>query len=123
MSEQLPAVPPAGPDAGPALRPDADPAAGEPGAAALPPAASFTRSHPTLVYTVSRILLFLVVFGLLYLVGARDFVLIVLAFFISGAISLVLLSRQRDAMSSSVTGTFSRINERIEESKRAEDVD
>ena len=81
------------------------------------------RSHPTLVYTLSRVLLFVAVFGVLYFLGARDLVLIVLAFLISGAISLVLLSRQRDAMSSSVTGTFRRINERIEASSRAEDED
>jgi hypothetical protein len=81
------------------------------------------RSHPTLVYTLSRVLLFLAVLGVLYLLGARDLVLLVLAFLISGAISLVLLSRQRDAMSSSVTGTFRRINERIEASSRAEDED
>jgi TctA family transporter len=88
-----------------------------------PAPASFTRQHPTLMYTVSRVLLFLAVFGVLYLVGARDLVLLVLAFFLSGAISLVLLSRQRDAMSSAVTGTFSRMNERIEASKRVEDDD
>lgn len=81
------------------------------------------RSHPTLVYTLSRVLLFVAVFGVLYLLGARELVLIVLAFLISGAISLVLLSGQRDAMSSSVTGTFRRINERIEASSRAEDED
>jgi len=46
-----------------------------------------------------------------------------LAIVISGAISLLLLNRQRDALSSGVARFFRRINERIDASTRAEDVD
>ena len=44
-----------------------------------------------LVYTGLRLLLLLAVGGLLYLTGARGFLLILLAFLVSGALSLVWL--------------------------------
>lgn len=40
---------------------------------------------------------------------------------LSGAISIVLLDRQRDAMSEGVGAFFTRINDRIEKSAAAED--
>jgi hypothetical protein len=67
---------------------------------------------------------------LLYLVGARGILLLVLAFAISGVASFVLLSRQRDVMSGALmarlknrrpqTGGF---RSRLEEGARVEDAD
>ena len=58
-----------------------------------------------------------------WLTGLRGLMALALAIVISGAISLLLLNRQRDAMSTKVTSFFRRINERIDASTRAEDVD
>ncbi len=81
-----------------------------------------------LFYTVSRILLFIVVLLLLDLAGARGLLLIALALLISGLLSYVLLSRQRDSMAGSLTGRLSRrrstsFRERLAEGARAEDTD
>ncbi|MFC4058686.1 DUF4229 domain-containing protein [Planomonospora corallina] len=60
--------------------------------------------HPALVYTASRIALLLVAAGVLYLLGLRDpFWLLVASFLVSGLASYVLLSKQRDALSSRIT--------------------
>lgn len=63
----------------------------------------------------------IVVAGLLYLVGARGFLLLVLAFLISGLLSFVVLAPLRDAMSARLARRLTRINDRIEESKTSED--
>jgi hypothetical protein len=82
----------------------------------------------TLAYTSARILLFIAALGLLYLAGARDLLLVALALLISGLASFVLLSRQRDAMSVSLTqrlrgarGRFGEFGKRIDEGTKAED--
>lgn len=62
-----------------------------------------------ITYTVSRLLLFAVAFGVLYLLGARGLLALVLAFLISGLVSFVLLSKQRDAMSVAVASGLSRM--------------
>jgi hypothetical protein len=79
--------------------------------------------HATFVYTISRILLFAVVLGLLYVVGARGLLLIGLAVLISGIVSFIVLSRQRDAMSGAITSRISNFRERLDEGTRAEDDD
>jgi Mn2+/Fe2+ NRAMP family transporter len=86
--------------------------------------------RPALTYTSARILLFVAALGLLYLTGARGLLLLALALLASGILSYVLLSRQRDAMSSKLTSrltsTRSRIQEfgsRIDEGTKAEDQD
>jgi hypothetical protein len=81
-----------------------------------------------LTYTLSRLTLFVVVLVLLDLAGARGILLIALALLISGLLSYVLLSRQRDAMAGSL---FSRLSgrtrragsfrARLDEGTRAED--
>ncbi|MFI6293749.1 DUF4229 domain-containing protein [Nonomuraea sp. NPDC050790] len=71
--------------------------------------------HPVLVYTASRIGLFIVTLGVLYLLGLQNpLVLILVAFLISGVASYVLLSKQRDAMSA-------RINDKINRPKPQDD--
>lgn len=55
-----------------------------------------------LLYSAQRVLILLAVAGALYLIGLRDLLLWVLAFLVSGALSLVLLRGSRDAMSASL---------------------
>ena len=81
-----------------------------------------------LTYTLSRLLLFVAVLLLLDLAGARGLLLIALALLISGLLSYVLLSRQRDAMAGSLfsrlsgrTRRGSSFRERLAEGARAED--
>ena len=74
-------------------------------------------------YTLVRLALFAVVTVVLWLVGVRAnlFLLLALGLVLSGFISLFALDRSRDAASTSVTGAFRRMNQRIEASARAED--
>lgn len=74
-------------------------------------------------YTVVRVLLWLGVWAILqFLTPVKGILALVLALLISSAISIVLLDRQRDAMSESVGAFFSGINSKIESSAAAEDV-
>jgi hypothetical protein len=65
--------------------------------------------RPVLVYTASRIGLFLVTLGVLYLLGLKHpLLLIAAAFVISGVASYVLLSKQRDSVSSRISAKIDR---------------
>ena len=82
----------------------------------------------TIAYTSARILLLVVSVILLYLAGARGLLLLALAFLVSGILSFVLLSRQRDVMSSALMARIrngrrraAEFRARIEEGARAED--
>jgi hypothetical protein len=84
----------------------------------------------TLAYTSARILLLVVSVILLYLVGARGLLLLALAFVVSGIASFVLLSRQRDVMSSALMTRLRNrqrrapgFRTRLEEGARSEDDD
>ncbi|HWG64469.1 MAG TPA: DUF4229 domain-containing protein [Streptosporangiaceae bacterium] len=77
--------------------------------------------RPTLAYTSARILLFVAAMVVLYLVGARGLVLVGLALLVSGIISFVVLSGQRDAMSGAITSRFRRLRGRLDAGTRAED--
>jgi Mn2+/Fe2+ NRAMP family transporter len=76
-------------------------------------------------YTAARAALFAATAGVLYLLGARGLLLLALAVLLSGLVSFVLLSRQRDSMSSAVMSAARsgrrRLEERIEESRTKED--
>ncbi|HEX6468672.1 MAG TPA: DUF4229 domain-containing protein [Streptosporangiaceae bacterium] len=76
-------------------------------------------------YTVARAALFAATAGVLYLLGARGLLLLALAVLISGLVSLVVLTRQRDRVSVSVTSAARRargnLERRIEESRTRED--
>jgi len=81
-------------------------------------------------YTTARILLFVAALGLLYLMGARQLLLLALALVVSGIASYVLLSKQRDRMSGALTnrlGNGSRrargFKARLDEGARMEDDD
>lgn len=84
----------------------------------------------TLAYTSARILLLVIAMILLYLAGARGLLLLALAFVVSGILSFVLLSRQRDVMSGALLTRIrngreraATLRNRIEEGTRAEDDD
>jgi hypothetical protein len=76
------------------------------------------------VYTVLRVALFAVVWGVIWFLTPLDAVWsAAAAILISGAISLVLLDRQRGRVGAAAGGFFSRLNARIDAASRAEDVD
>ncbi|GAA0968361.1 hypothetical protein GCM10009555_013600 [Acrocarpospora macrocephala] len=56
-----------------------------------------------LVYTLSRLGLFAVALGVLYLLGLRTYALLAVAFLVSGLASYVLLSKQRDEVSTLIS--------------------
>ncbi|WP_055479052.1 DUF4229 domain-containing protein [Sphaerimonospora mesophila] len=67
--------------------------------------------HPVVVYTLSRLGLFAVALGVLYLVGMRSLLLLAVALLVSGLASYVLLSKQRDAVSQRIAGNRRRARE------------
>jgi hypothetical protein len=75
------------------------------------------------VYTAARLALFAATAGVLFLVGARGFLLLALAIVISGIISFVLLSRQRDAVSASVTDRAAQMRRNLADGAAREDTD
>jgi cell division protein FtsW (lipid II flippase) len=75
----------------------------------------------TLAYTSARILLFVAALGLLYLAGARGLLLVGLALVVSGIVSFVVLSRQRDMMSGALVSRVRRFRDRLDDGTRAED--
>ncbi len=76
------------------------------------------------VYTVLRIAVFLGIWMAVNLLTPIHGVwAAVVALLVSGAISLVLLDRQRGRVGVAAAGFFGRLNERIEASARAEDDD
>lgn len=68
-----------------------------------------------------RLLLFLGCLLALRLVGLRGLPLLVLALLLSGGISLVLLNRQRDAMSAVLVDRARRVGTDLDAGARAED--
>ncbi|HXJ24608.1 MAG TPA: DUF4229 domain-containing protein [Streptosporangiaceae bacterium] len=77
--------------------------------------------RPTLAYTSARILLFVAALGVLYLAGARGALLLALAIVVSGVVSFIVLSRQRDQMSGALATRLRNWRSRLDEGARAED--
>ena len=77
----------------------------------------------TLSYTALRLGLFVVVFLLLDLAGARSLLLLGGAILISGAISYFVLTGQRSAMSSAISRRVTGFRERLNAGTSAEDDD
>jgi Protein of unknown function (DUF4229) len=84
----------------------------------------------TLAYSSARILMLVVSIILLYLIGIRGLLLLVLACLVSGLASFVVLSRQRDRMSGALInrlkngrGRVSSFRSRLDEGAAAEDED
>jgi Protein of unknown function (DUF4229) len=76
---------------------------------------------PVLTYTLLRFALFAATLGLLYLAGARGLLLLALAVLVSGLISLVLLMRQRDAVSGVLVQRVERTRRRFRAAQARED--
>ncbi|MDO9486544.1 MAG: DUF4229 domain-containing protein [Actinomycetota bacterium] len=81
-----------------------------------------SRVRNLLVYTVLRILLWLGVWAILqFLTPIKGALALIISLLLSGIISIIVLDRQRDAMSEGVGAFFGRINDRIEKAAAAED--
>lgn len=72
-------------------------------------------------YTALRLLIFVVVVALLWIVGLRGFVLLLFALLLSGVVSLFVLNRSRDAVSTALVNRQQRIKQRMVERTAAED--
>ena len=72
-------------------------------------------------YTIARLAIFAATAGVLALVGARGVLLLLLALLISGVVSYVLLSSQRDRMSAAVTDGFRNQRQKFKKSLTKED--
>lgn len=68
-----------------------------------------------LKYTLLRLALLAATAGVLYLVGLRDWILLFVAFLVSGVISIFVLNRARDEVSTSLAQRQRAINERLDE--------
>lgn len=76
------------------------------------------------VYSALRLALLLVVWVVVELTTPfHGLWAVAIALLVSGAISLLVLDRQRDAVAGAVSGVFGRINARIDAATRAEDDD
>ncbi|MFD0685762.1 DUF4229 domain-containing protein [Actinomadura fibrosa] len=73
------------------------------------------------LYTAARLAIFVATAGVLALFGARGFLLLLLALLISGVVSFVLLSGQRDRMSAAVAGGIGERRRRFHEARTKED--
>jgi len=77
----------------------------------------------TLAYTSARILLFIAAVALLYVAGAQGLLLLGLALVVSGIVSFVVLSKQRDAMSGAIAARVRGFRSRLDAGAGAEDDD
>ena len=81
-----------------------------------------SRWLPLLRYTLLRLALLIAAWAVIaWLTPVKGLWALALALLVSGAISLFVLDRQRDAMSLGVARFFTGINERIDAATRAED--
>ncbi len=74
-------------------------------------------------YTALRLGLFVVVFGLLWVAGARSLLLLVLATLVSAVLSYFVLSPQRSAMAGVINRRVGDFKHQLDEGTRAEDED
>jgi hypothetical protein len=77
----------------------------------------------TLSYTLLRLLLFLAAVLVLALFGVHGITLLAVALVISSIVSLPLLSRLRDRMSTSLSGRIGGLQSRLDQGTKAEDAD
>jgi cytochrome c biogenesis protein CcdA len=74
-----------------------------------------------LTYSLLRLLLLVACGGLIYALGLRGPVLLIVAFVASGVLSFFVLRDSRVRAGASITRVFGRLNDRIDEAARAED--
>jgi uncharacterized oligopeptide transporter (OPT) family protein len=73
------------------------------------------------VYTFLRILILASFLGVGYLVGLRGVLLLLVGFLASGIVSLFVLSKTRDQLSTSIFSGFQKVNNRIAAAADKED--
>ncbi len=73
------------------------------------------------VYTLARLAILAVAFGVLYVAGARGILLVVLAFVVSLLVSYFALVKLRDKLALEVQERAERISTKMEEANRLED--
>lgn len=86
---------------------------------------------PFLAYTAARLGLFVVAYGLIWLVMSfwlefstiTNLWVMIMALVLSSVVSIFTLGRLRDKLAANVHARASRMTKRIEESRSAEDVD
>jgi hypothetical protein len=74
-------------------------------------------------YTIGRLGLLVTTYALGYIAGVRGYWLIILAFIGSAILSYFVLSGQRSKFGDKVVGFAQRINDKIDEDTRKEDID
>lgn len=77
--------------------------------------------HPAARYSLARLGMFIATAGVLWLVGVRGLLVPLIALIISGLLSYVLLSKQRDAVSMAVSGAVDRRRAKHHANVRRED--
>jgi hypothetical protein len=77
----------------------------------------------TLTYTLIRLLLFAAVALALELFGVHGLTMLLVALIVSSIISLPLLSKLRDRMSTSLSGRVKKFSSSLDAGTKAEDVD
>lgn len=84
----------------------------------------FATARAVIVYSILRVGIFLAAWALVWYLTPLDALWAAIAgLLISGAVSLVVLDRQRGRVGRATGRFFSRINERIDAATRAEDLD
>jgi hypothetical protein len=79
-------------------------------------------AHPVLVYSLLRLLILAITVGVLWLLGLRQPLLLLLfAFLISGVVSVFALDRRREVAAVEVVTAVQKVNQRIDSSASAED--
>ncbi len=79
-------------------------------------------AHPVLVYSLLRLLILAITVGVLWLLGLRQPLLLLLfAFLISGVVSVFALDRRREVAAVEVVTAVQKVNQRIDSSSAAED--
>lgn len=86
---------------------------------------------PFLTYTAARFAVFAVTFGVVWLIASFIFessttlnlLVLLVALILSSVVSIFLLADLRDKLALSVQQRAERMSERLEESRRAEDID
>lgn len=79
-------------------------------------------AHPVLVYSLLRLLILAITVGVLWLLGLRQPLLLLLfAFLISGVVSVFALDRRREVAAVEVVSAVQKVNQRIDSSASVED--
>lgn len=73
------------------------------------------------IYTFLRIVILAAFLGAGYLIGLRGIILLLMGFLASGIVSLFVLSKTRDQLSSSIFSASQRVNKKIASAAEKED--